>query len=243
MSESLLYAMSTLGPMSLSRFYTLFNGCFPHHEAYDEDANPTKARNQLVRFSGSLGHCEFDFEARNVFTCPPSLVSLPGSGLPKAVLTGARTPSLMGALRAAVKESHGTVSLSETPQAVHSPFLGRSYGLRLELPHSIVFEATELDELEALAKAANIHIKLGVPAAWLLATFSAGLPAVEEHLSFEPFRDLNWRPSYAFDAETLSFPRVIGDLPRRSAHRLREPDQPPTTTHHQVQRPRSRYRP
>ena len=92
MSNELIYAMSTLGEIKLEDFYALLNS-ITIAEIREEESLGMDFRQHIIRLLDSLGYCEFDFEKRKVFMCPPSLVRLPSPGLPKAVLVGARNPS------------------------------------------------------------------------------------------------------------------------------------------------------
>jgi hypothetical protein len=206
-SEQLLYTLSTLGTMSLDNFYNAFRVLCPTPNIQEDDADLKNARHQIIRFLSSLGHCEFDFEKRRVYACRPALVSLPGRGYAKAVLTGARTPALIQATRAYVADNKGRVSMVQTEQAVHS-YLTQGPVSRLELPMSIVYKSAEVDPLEQLAETAGVIPRLDAPAAWSLVTFSASLADLKGLLNFERFRDLNWpRRVFSLDAD---FQPVVG---------------------------------
>ena len=198
MSEQLLYAISTVGHMSLDNFYSAFNNILLN-KMPDTELNLPEIRRSSIRFLDALGHCEFNFEKRQVFVCPPALVTLPVSGLPKGVLTGARTPSIIKKLEEFKSSNKDTVIISTVPQ------VGRQYFL----PARIVIETINYDYLDDISKAAGIYSSLKEPASWSLANFSLGIEKLIESLLFEIRNDLNWSKEY-FSSETLRFSRSAG---------------------------------
>ncbi len=213
MSEQLLHALSTVGTMRLDNFYNAFRVLCPMPTAQEGD-DITNARRRIIRFLGSLGHCEFDFEKQRVYVCRSTLVSLPGHGLTRAVLTGARTPALVNTMRTYVNDNEDEVSMSETLQAVHSSFHSHGVAPDLELPMSIVYGSSEVDTLERLAETAGVSPRLGTPAAWSLVTFSAPLVEIKDSLNVERFRDLRGRwTRRVFSPGALKFSRAPDKLP------------------------------
>ena len=102
MSEQLIYALSTLGELGLAKFNDIFKRLYLPEDDKDYDYN---MRHQTIRYLESLGYCEFDYDQRRVFMCPPALVLLPSFGLPKALLTGARTPKFIASIKKSVKDT------------------------------------------------------------------------------------------------------------------------------------------
>jgi len=195
-SELLLQAISTSGRMSMDKFNAAFDALcqLPGISAREVDLN--HVRRQTIRYLDSLGHCEFDFDSdsRHVFACPPALVALPPYGLPKAVLTGARTPSMVRKMKNFVKGNRNSVSYSSKLQRSEHPLL----------PPAIYIEAVDHDHLRKVAQAAQIGCHLTAPAAWSLVNFSAGIENVRHNLSYEDRADLDWLKR-TFSANTLTF--------------------------------------
>jgi len=193
-SELLLQTISTLGRMNLDKFYGVFNALCQLSGISSGEDDLNYVRRQTIRHLDSLGHCEFDFEKREVFVCPPALVTLPVCGLPKAVLTGARIPSLVRNIKDFVKSNRDAVSYSIIPQK-------RGYFL---LPSAFIIEATDYDYLKNVSLAAQIDCQLTPPAAWSLVNFSAGIENAKNNLQYENRADLNWEKQ-TFSTDTLTF--------------------------------------
>jgi hypothetical protein len=153
-------------------------------------------RPQVIRLLDALGHCEFDYEGRHVWACPPSLAILPGPGLSQGVLTGARTPALESLIKAEIKKRSAEASIRRTPQSFGS----------VPLPSVITLSAISSELLDQIARAAGLQCTSSQPAAWRLAAFSASLAEVRESLTFTSREDLNWSKR-TFNADELSFRR------------------------------------
>jgi hypothetical protein len=82
-SELLLQTISTRSRMGLDYFNDAFNTLIQLQEISSREEDLNYLRRKTVRFLDSLGHCEFDFDRRQVFACPPVLVTLPTYGLPQ----------------------------------------------------------------------------------------------------------------------------------------------------------------
>ena len=196
MSELLLQAISTRGRMSIDKFNATFDALCQPAGISSKEVDLNNVRRQTIRYLDSLGHCEFDFDSdrRQVFACPPVLVALPPYGLPKAVLTGARTPSMVRKMKDFVKGNHNSVSHSSTLQGSEHPLL----------PSAIYIEAVDYDYLMKVAQAAHIGYYLTAPAAWSLVNFSAGIENVKHNLSYEDRVDFDWLKR-TFSTNTLTF--------------------------------------
>lgn len=173
MSNELIYAMSAKGEMKIEQFYDLLNS-IPVREDHGGEEAGYDIRNSVVRILESLGYCEFDFKKRKVFMCPPCLIKLPSIGTPKAVLTGARSPSLMKVLKETVKEKKDGAFLLNTPQ--------RSSVIKL--PPLFCIEADETSTLEEIADKCGIKYRLDIPAAWLLIQMSKSVNDIKDGLDF-----------------------------------------------------------
>jgi hypothetical protein len=183
--------------MSINKFNATFDALCQPAGISSKEVDLNNIRRQTIRYLDSLGHCEFDFDSdrRQVFACPPVLVALPPYGLPKAVLTGARTPSMVRKIKDFVKGNHNSVSHSSTLQRSEHPLL----------PSAIYIEAVDHEYLQKVAQAAQIGCHLTAPAAWSLVNFSAGIENVGYKLVYEDRADINWlKRTFSTDALTFS---------------------------------------
>lgn len=189
--------------MPIDQFNSVFNSvCRPRPVNALLEYGLGFLRHQVVRFLDSLGHCEFDFDTRMVYACPPVFAVLPSYGLPKAVLTGARTSNLIKNLKQAVKKKSRQAALSITAQDTAG----------LDFPALISVEAVSFRVLEEIASAVGINCEAKEPAAWRLANFSAGLEELKGSLKFGEREELNWAQK-VFNPDTLSFSLRRSGLP------------------------------
>jgi len=192
--ELLLQTISTRSRMGLDYFNDAFNTLIQLQEISNREEDLNYLRRKTIRFLDSLGHCEFDFDRRQVFACPPVLVTLPTYGLPVAVLTGARSATIVQKIKGFVKSNRDSISYSIELQRSEHPLL----------PSALYIEAVNYDYLREAAQTAQIGHHLNQPAAWTLVNFSAGLGDIRNNLSYENRTDLNWKKR-AFSIESLKF--------------------------------------
>lgn len=193
-SELLLQTISARGRMGLNDFNAAFNLLIQQHEISSGEEDLNYLRRKTIRFLDSLGHCEFDFDRRQVFACPPVLVTLPSYGLPKAVLTGARSAKIVQKIKEFVKSNRDSISYSIEPQRSKHPLL----------PSVLYIEALNHNYLQKVAQTAQVGQHLHQPAAWSLVNFSAGLVDIKNNLIYENRPDINW-DKRMFSAKTLKF--------------------------------------
>jgi hypothetical protein len=193
-SELLLQTISTRSRMGLDYFNDAFNTLIQLQEISSREEDLNYLRRKTIRFLDSLGHCEFDFDSRHVFACPPVIVTLPTYGLPVAVLTGARSATIVQKIKGFAKNNRDSISYSIEPQRSEHPLL----------PSALYIEAVNYDYLREAAQTAQIGHHLNQPAAWTLVNFSAGLGDIRNNLSYENRADLNWKKR-AFSIESLKF--------------------------------------
>lgn len=193
MSNELIYAISSLGEVKLEEFYILLDsvsiGGIP-----DEDSYGLDFRQHIIRLLDSLGYCEFDFKRRKVFMCPPGLARLPSTGLPKAVLVGARIPGLISRLKKEVKSEYDNAIFLNIPQKQFA----------IDIPPLICIEADSIDTLKNIAEKCGIIHDLEAPASWKLASMSADIGAIKHGLNFIS-RSWSAQPLKVFDATKLRF--------------------------------------
>ncbi len=195
MSELLLQTISTLGRMSIESFNEAFSALYQQGGIQFKEIDINNIRHQTVRFLDALGHCEFDFDKRQVYTCPPALVTLPVSGLPVAMLTGARVPKITTMIKDFVRSNRKYVSYSIKQQK-------RGY----LLPPAFCIEAVSYNYLQKAAQAAYINYYLTEPASWSLVNFSDGVETIMNDLEYEKRPEINWYKQ-TFSTNTLVFSR------------------------------------
>lgn len=196
MSELLLQTISTLGRMRIESFDEAFDTLYQLAGISGEEVDINYIRRQTVRFLDALGHCEFDFDKRQVFACPPILVTLPLSGPPVGILTGARIPPIVAAIKDFVKSNRDSISCSIKQQ--------KRKGLLL--PPAVYIEAVNHEFLKKVAQAAHIGHYLDEPTAWSLVNFSEGVEDIVKDLRYENRADINLYKQ-TFSTDTLTFSR------------------------------------
>jgi hypothetical protein len=201
MSDLLLYALTTFGALDISRFNIIFG------EVVDAVANDfldnfsfSQARMQTLRFLDALGHCDYDYDTYTLCICPPTLVLLPSYGLPKAVLTGARSPSLLMTIKSFIRDHSQSIEYSAVQQAARM----------LPLPFSIFIQASSKDLMRELASSARLAFDSD-PACWKLLLFSAGIDSVRASLTFMQRAEIGWGRRY-FSSRLLRFERTTENL-------------------------------
>ncbi len=194
MSDLLLQTVSTFGRMNIENFDSAFNIVYKLAGNPGGEVDLYNVKRQTIRFLDSLGHCEFDFERRQVFACPPTLISIPTCGLPKAILTGARIPSMIQKIKDFIRTNKNSISYNIELQRV---------GLLL-LPSAIFIEAIDYEYLKKVAQAAQISYDFVIPAAWSLVNFSEGIEKIMKGIRYEDKGDLDWHRRI-FSTDTLTF--------------------------------------
>lgn len=182
MSEPLVYAISTKGEMKIEDFNEIFKMVYLPGQEVDDESIDVDIRRQLIRMLDSSGYCEFDFNNRMVYMCPPCLALLPGFGLPKAVLTGARTPGLLSKIKQASKNRRGKASCTVVPQRSKN----------INMPSSLIIEAVDTNTIQEIAAESGIRCRSERPVSWDLVNFSSSCDEINKSLKFEKMEELNW---------------------------------------------------
>lgn len=169
--------------MSLDEFKNIFSTIYPSQlEQYIEPPDLNNEQHITIRMLDSLGHCEFDFESRKVYVCPPLLVTIPFIGLPKVILTGARDSNLVDTLRQGVKNVGGSARLIKLQQ--------KGYPL---LPEAIFIQSVNFEAIKEIADFSKILFQQSV-AAWAIINYSSGIADVMDTSVFDKYRPLvNWK--------------------------------------------------
>ena len=212
--DYLLYAISAVREMSWKAYKNVFDSLYIKYGQGDS-RGAEGARQVRWRSLGvleRLGHIDsvFDSGKGTVYVAPPVLARLPVSGLPQAVLCGARSPETKGAVQAACR-SHGCRMSSESHPRAAGWFT----------PSRVTLEAETEQALSDVAK--SLRIALGaVPTAWALLEYSE---TVEEYLlSCAPLdgAELDW-PRLDFDGTMLRFRPPVPAPPAVRLSKYRHP--------------------
>ncbi len=194
--ERLLYVLSAKGDMAWSAFRQTFDYFWINHvgTGYVDPDVLRRARNGTRRFLDRLGHCDFVFSSHTgrVHIAPPVLVRLPHAGMPRAILTGARSARTL----------QDVADASETVSSyVHTDVLKQGGELAI-VPDRISVGAESTTELAAVANLLGLGFS-EEPPAWRLSIFAASLDdylAQREWTKGEP----NWDRK-DFDTSSLRF--------------------------------------
>ena len=217
--DILLYALSAWRETS----WTAFKKCFDEvHRRYVVASHRVERdtaayhRWRALRMLSSLGHVDVRFEGQGrditIGAAPPALAALPGFGIRRAVLCGARSPSTTGELRqAAALEGAATSVRSQISLSPYAP-------ARVEV------SADGDERIEAIAERMGIPY-LGQSPAWTMAQGSMSLERYCQDLSWAEEEDLNWHRE-DFDIGSLRF---LSDAEPPNGSRLSRYQDPVTT--------------
>jgi len=193
MSDRLLYTLSTRGAIRLELFYELLDAAVISGPGYEMEP-VGDMRSQTIRLLDSLGYCEFDYDQRQVWACPPSMARLPTCGLSEAVLVGGRTPALLQALKQEVRSRSKDALMQVLPQRFGP----------IQLPSAVIISSVSSTVLQDIATGSRIGWFGDAPAAWRLAAFSADIDDFFASCTFTSRASLNWPPRQ-FSANRLMF--------------------------------------
>lgn len=203
MSNSLLYSISSIGSMSMDQYYSYFDTLYGQNAESCDDIDLRGTRNRVIRALDSLGYCEFDFGRRFVNVCDSAIISLPHSGIPRAIYTGARTMGMLRKISTYQKSHRNEVSIRSIPQFLNSSIRSDSEEL-FRLPDTILIEAASRSMLDDLTAQAGIKTVLSYSPAPVIADFSSDIDEFKESLSKE-ITVLPDLPVKIFDTEKLRF--------------------------------------
>lgn len=194
MSRQFIYALSSLGQVSISKYNHLFKTLYLPEYNSVTDESEINHKWQVTRILDSLGYFEINFNKGKVFMCPPALIMMPSHGLPRALLTGARTPFLLKRLKESVRGKKEVARLKRYCQSAKT----------LSLPDTVIINAADSKPLKDIADELDILLSSGIPGGWQIAKISASVDDIEKRLDFIPRNDINWK-SRIFDTERLVF--------------------------------------
>ena len=194
--NKLAFAVSSATSIPLQSFRRIFD------RLYVTDAVPLGFhlddvrihRTQVARGLVGLASCDFLYGPHDcVRACAPHLALVPSAGLPSAVLSGARTPSVLARFKSVVRAHSDSAALTVSEQTA-SPLL----------PSRLCLMAISVDVLRVIAD--TVHLPLATPCpASVLAGFSVDL---NTYLASRQWRSHGSEPNWRrrdFDAGRLRF--------------------------------------
>ena len=201
--DILLYSLSAWRETPWTTFKKCFDEIHRRHvvaSLHDEQDAAVYHRWRALRLLSSLGHVDVRFEAQGItiFVAPPALAVIPGLGIRRAVLCGARSPSTSGDLRrAAALEGAATTTHSQTALNPYAP-------TRVEV------NGDSDERIRATAERMGIPY-LDQPPARTMAQVAASLEEYCRNLSWSAVEDLNWLRE-DFNVRSLRF-QAAGETP------------------------------
>ena len=183
--DILLYSLSAWRETTWATFKKCFDEIHRRHvvtSIREEQETAVYYRWRALRLLSSLGHVDVRFEVQGItiFVAPPVLAVLPGFGIRRAVLCGARSPSTPGDLRRAAA-AEGAESTTHS-QISLSPYA----------PARVEVNADSDERIRATAERMGIPY-LHQPPARIIAHVSASLEEYYQNLSWSADEDLNWQ--------------------------------------------------
>jgi hypothetical protein len=195
--DRLLYAISARGAMSWVWVKRAFD-CL--HEADNELRNEESwryRRRDAISVLENLAHIEFDTRPQRmtVAVTSPAIAVLPGLGLPRGVLVGARTRAGIDRLSAAAKRAG--INWEVRSQHGDSNFY----------PACISLLAETINDLKAFAASERLDCA-EIPPAWSILHFAGSLDDYIGTLQPEDLTSLNWDRE-DFDPDALFFRKLL----------------------------------
>jgi hypothetical protein len=192
--DRLLYAISANREMGWPAFKRTFDLLCGHSLTDSNLKNLKLARYETVRTLDALGHLESDFGSNaRLYAAPPALSVLPRSGLPIAVLSGARSPYMIDRLSSRLEKSGGKLHWENQPQHDESK----------RFPARVTIMGESKEYLASFAAEESLAFQ-EIPASWTIANFSASLGDYLSTRDWTRMDELNWDAS-EFDVERLHY--------------------------------------
>ena len=201
--DILLYSLSAWRETTWTNFKKCFDEVHRRHvvtSMREEQETAVYYRWRALRLLSSLGHVDVRFKSQgiSVFVAPPALAVLPGVGIRRAVLCGARSPSTSGDLRKAAA-AEGAVTTTHSQSSL-SPYA----------PARVEIKGDSDERIRATAGRMGIPY-LHQPPARTMAQVSASLEEYCRNLSWSEDEDLNWQRE-DFNVLSLKF-QPTGEKP------------------------------
>lgn len=203
MSNQILYALSSVGSMSLDNFNSYVTTQYKCKTGQCDQFDIKDIRYKIIRSLDALGYCEFDFDQRYVSICTPSIVSLPFAGTTRAILVGARTESLIKKITSFKKNHKDNIGIEIIPQKIYHIF-SQDKILHFPLPDTIMIEAVSDSILRDLTDYLGINGFSQISPSSKILDFSCNLDEVKSRLEVKIFVEPNL-PARTFLSSKLSF--------------------------------------
>ena len=212
--DILLYSLSAWRETTWTTFKKCFDEVHRRHvvaSTREEQETAVYYRWRALRLLSSLGHVDVRFEAPgiSVYVAPPSLAVLPGFGIRRAVLCGARSPSTLADLRKAAGAEGAAITAQ--PQTALSPYA----------PARVEIKADSDERIRATAGRMGMPY-LDQPPARIMAYVSASLEEYCRNLSWSADEDLNWQRE-DFNVRSLRFQAAGETSPGTRLSRYQDP--------------------
>lgn len=206
----LLFVISACGSMTWAQYCEAVDFLSGPGSGSSRAMEGTATRSGLLQCFQALGHCDALYErgGSTITVAPPALARLPRTGLPAAVLTGARCPQTRNQMAEAAQARTGAVQLN----------VERRPGPVGLLPDTILVKAESEDAMVAFCADLNLRYA-AIPPAWTLVNWCGTLSEYEATLDYRIPEALNWA-RYDFNVNSFVFIRTTSDsLPRYSRYR------------------------
>jgi hypothetical protein len=194
--DYLLYALTALRQTSWQNFKKVVDTLYVTQAADRNQNGRSRLRAwRCLRALECLGHADavFDANRSSVVVAPAVLCRLPISGLPQAVLCGARAPGTREALVTASRGLPCTLSVELHPGRAAGDFI----------PARIAVESETEDVLAQLASRLRAGLS-PVPVAWILLEYSGSAEEYFATCAVVKAPEIDW-PRLDFDLEVLQF--------------------------------------
>jgi hypothetical protein len=196
--DRLLYAISAKREMGWPVFKKTFEVLCAHSLTEENLDDMKRARYETARALDALGHIEIDFGSNaRLYVAPPTLALLPRSGLPAAVLSGARSPNTINLLSGHLERYGAKLRLEIQNQ--------RDESKRFPARVTVMGESGEV--LACLAREADLAFEK-IPPAWIILNFSGSLTQYLSGCEWLRTDKLNWEEQQ-FDVERLRFSAAL----------------------------------
>jgi hypothetical protein len=202
--DRLLYAISAKREMSWTVFKRTFEVLCVNDLEKRSLEDMKFIRYETARTFDALGHVEADFDSSSarIYSAPPALSLLPSSGLPIALLSGARAPNTLDLLAQTIEKGCGRIELDIQHQHDESK----------RFPSRVTVTAESTDELATLAYELGATFQ-SVPSSWHILNFAGSLSEYLAACQWLPADELNWeRREFSVELLRFAMPQSGGDL-------------------------------
>ncbi|ABW19398.1 hypothetical protein [Alkaliphilus oremlandii] len=192
MKEGILEVISSLGSVSFEQYKKMFDELYRSLVIKEEKYKYIP--HQFLYWLDCLGHCEIDYDKKQIYVSPPAFILLPNLGVRKLLLIGARTPYLLTEI----------LNRSEYYKENISVTIDKQRYKGIPFPEVVTIEGLDMSRLIEFSQDIKVPIVGDMPTCWQLVNISANLEDYIDSLRFTIRADLNWKRRI-FDLEKLYF--------------------------------------